>query len=77
MPKDEVYKFLYGIWYDSDVQRSLGRLNFENVLFLSFNRALNEISIFKSNSQEIAHIDYISKPPIILLILVPSLFFQI
>ncbi|AGT27043.1 pallilysin-related adhesin [Borrelia miyamotoi] len=62
LPKDEVYKFLYGIWYDSDVHRSLGRLNLENVLFLSFNRAFNEISIFKSNSQEIAHIDYISKP---------------
>ena len=62
LPKDEVYRFLYGIWYDVNAHSRLWGLNIENILFLSFSRRLNEISIFKNNSQEIAHIDYISKP---------------
>ncbi|UPA17575.1 pallilysin-related adhesin [Borrelia puertoricensis] len=62
LPKEEVYKFLYGVWYDSNAHQRLRKSNFEDALFLSFNRHLNEISIFKNNSQEIAHIEYISRP---------------
>ncbi|AWG42443.1 hypothetical protein CR532_00185 [Candidatus Borreliella tachyglossi] len=62
LTKDEVYKFLYGVWYDSSSHRSLGKSNLDDVLFLSFDRYFNEISIFKKNAQEIANIEYISKP---------------
>ncbi|AHH08002.1 pallilysin-related adhesin [Borrelia anserina] len=62
LSKDEVYKFLYGVWYDRDAYQHSGKSNVDNILFLSFNRHLNEISILKNNSQEIAHIEYISKP---------------
>ncbi|WP_024654213.1 pallilysin-related adhesin [Borrelia persica] len=62
LPKDEVYKFLYGVWYDNDSHQRSKKLNRDDILLLSFNRHFNEISIFKNNSQEIAHIEYISRP---------------
>ncbi|AHH10194.1 pallilysin-related adhesin [Borrelia coriaceae] len=62
LPKEEVYKFLYGVWYDSNIHQHLGGSSLGNDLFLSFSRNLNEISIFNNNSQEIAHIEYISRP---------------
>ncbi|AYE35939.1 hypothetical protein DB313_00205 [Borrelia turcica IST7] len=62
LTKEGVYKFLYGVWYDSGTYQRLGKSSLDDVLFLSFNRHFNEISIFKKNYQEIAHIEYMSKP---------------
>ncbi|WKC57633.1 pallilysin-related adhesin [Borrelia sp. P9F1] len=61
LTKEGVYKFLYGVWYESTYQ-TLERSSLDDALFLLFNRRSNEISIFKKNYQEIANVEYISKP---------------
>ena len=75
LTKEGVYKFLYGVWYDSGTYQRLGKSSLDDVLFLSFNRHFNEISILRKNYQEIAHIEYMSKSAYNTLILVPNLFF--
>ncbi|UGQ16868.1 pallilysin-related adhesin [Borrelia sp. RT1S] len=62
LTKEGVYKFLYGVWYESDTYQTLEESSLDDTLFLLFNRHSNEISIFKKNYQEIANIEYISKP---------------
>ncbi|UGQ15758.1 pallilysin-related adhesin [Borrelia sp. RT5S] len=62
LTKEGVYKFLYGVWYESDTYQTLEKSSLDDTLFLLFNRHSNEISIFKKNYQEIANIEYISKP---------------
>ncbi|UER67260.1 pallilysin-related adhesin [Borrelia sp. BU AG58] len=64
LTKEGVYKFLYGVWYESGVYQNQGasKSSLDDVLFLLFNRHSKEISIFKKNYQEIANIEYISKP---------------
>ncbi|WKD00411.1 pallilysin-related adhesin [Borreliella americana] len=62
LSKDEVYKFLHGVWYDvHDYNKKHGK-DIEEVLFLSFEKQSSEINLFRKNSQEVAKIEYISKP---------------
>ncbi|AJA89892.1 hypothetical protein OY14_00190 [Borreliella chilensis] len=62
LSKDEVYRFLHGVWYDAhDYNKKQGK-DIDEVLFLSFERQSSEINLFRKNSQEVAKIEYISKP---------------
>ncbi|WKC75789.1 pallilysin-related adhesin [Borreliella valaisiana] len=62
LSKDEVYRFLHGVWYDfHDYNKKQGK-NIDEVLFLSFEKQSSEINLFRKNSQEVAKIEYISKP---------------
>ncbi|MBB6043200.1 hypothetical protein HNP68_000813 [Borrelia yangtzensis] len=62
LSKDEVYRFLHGVWYDShDYNKKQGK-DIDEVLFLSFEKQSSEINLFRKNSQEVAKIEYISKP---------------
>ncbi|WP_215535068.1 pallilysin-related adhesin [Borreliella bavariensis] len=62
LSKDEVYRFLHGVWYDAyDYNKKQGK-EIDEVLFLSFERQSSEINLFRKNSQEVAKIEYISKP---------------
>ncbi|WPM06245.1 pallilysin-related adhesin [Borreliella sinica] len=62
LSKDEVYRFLHGVWYDfHDYNEKQGK-DINDALFLSFERQSSEINLFRKNSQEVAKIEYISKP---------------
>ncbi|MCD2374193.1 pallilysin-related adhesin [Borreliella burgdorferi] len=62
LSKDEVYKFLHGVWYDVHDYNKMHVKDIDEVLFLSFERQSSEINLFRKNSQEVAKIEYISKP---------------
>ncbi|QFI14201.1 pallilysin-related adhesin [Borrelia sp. CA_690] len=62
LSKDEVYRFLHGVWYDVHDYNKKQDKDIDEVLFLSFEKQSSEINLFRKNSQEVAKIKYISKP---------------